>query len=213
MAIQRIDELNLLQSKASGIALKTRLIKYFDVMALSEEEKSRRIEIAIRFHAVSKEMFRQFNELKKSIDSERVAEYLYTFYKSRILDIIDDNELQASQKSIETFARMVVDTTISNNVEFYTSDERAFNNAVDLSNLLYNEEDYQNAVNSGKKTKTWLTMFDDRVRETHAVLEGKTIPIGDMFEVGMYAMRYPLDILSGAGAEEVANCRCVCTYQ
>ena len=40
-----------------------------------------------------------------------------------------------------------------------------------------NESALETAKKAGAKTKTWVTMMDDRVRDTHSPLEGVTIPI------------------------------------
>ena len=71
---------------------------------------------------------------------------------------------------------------------------------------------FQDAIDAGKTRKTWNTMIDKRVRHTHADLEGVTIPIMERFMVGAYEMYQPKDSTLGAGMEEIAGCRCWCTY-
>lgn len=58
--------------------------------------------------------------------------------------------------------------------------------------------------------KTWLTMLDDKVRDTHFYLEGITIPKDGYFYTydGDYAL-YPGDFKS---ASNNANCRCILQY-
>ena len=62
------------------------------------------------------------------------------------------------------------------------------------------------AKKSGAKNKTWVTMMDDRVRETHDYLEGMTVSIDDDFYT------YDGDHASAPGLFELAennvNCRC-----
>ena len=62
------------------------------------------------------------------------------------------------------------------------------------------------AKKAGAKNKTWVTMMDDRVRETHDYLEGMTVSIGDDFYT------YDGDHASAPGlfalAENNVNCRC-----
>ena len=55
-------------------------------------------------------------------------------------------------------------------------------------------------------------MRDERVRDTHAEIDGVTIPINDAFVVGNSLMDYPMDTSYGADLEEVINCRCGCIY-
>lgn len=59
---------------------------------------------------------------------------------------------------------------------------------------------------AGAKNKTWVTMMDDRVRDTHDYLEGETVGIDDDFYT------YDGDHASAPGLFELAennvNCRC-----
>ena len=59
---------------------------------------------------------------------------------------------------------------------------------------------------AGAKSKTWATMLDDRVRDTHDYLEGETVGIDDDFYT------YDGDHASAPGLFELAennvNCRC-----
>ena len=59
---------------------------------------------------------------------------------------------------------------------------------------------------AGAKSKTWVTMLDDRVRDTHDYLEGETVGINDDFYT------YDGDHASAPGLFELAennvNCRC-----
>ena len=62
------------------------------------------------------------------------------------------------------------------------------------------------AQRAGAKTKTWATMLDDRVRETHDYLEGMTVGIDEDFYT------YDGDHAPAPGgfalAENNVNCRC-----
>jgi len=55
--------------------------------------------------------------------------------------------------------------------------------------------------------KEWVTQGDDRVRDSHAILDGEMIPMDDIFPNGL---RFPLD--SEGPIEEIANCRCFVLY-
>ena len=59
---------------------------------------------------------------------------------------------------------------------------------------------------AGASSKTWITMLDDRVRDTHDYLEGETVGINDDFYT------YDGDHASAPGLFELAennvNCRC-----
>ena len=45
------------------------------------------------------------------------------------------------------------------------------------SHRIANQSALDTAKKAGAKTKTWVTMMDDKVRDTHFPLEGVTIPI------------------------------------
>lgn len=62
------------------------------------------------------------------------------------------------------------------------------------------------AKKAGARYKTWLTMLDDKVRETHDYLEGETVPIDEDFYTfdGDHAAAPGLFEL----AENNVNCRC-----
>ena len=55
--------------------------------------------------------------------------------------------------------------------------------------------------------KQWITMHDDRVRESHAALDGATVPSGEKFQVGDVKLRYPGEPVGDP--KEWIYCRCV----
>jgi hypothetical protein len=57
------------------------------------------------------------------------------------------------------------------------------------------------------RSKQWLTQGDDRVRDTHAAIDGERVDIGAAFSNGL---RYPHDPVGPAS--EVVNCRCSLTF-
>ena len=46
---------------------------------------------------------------------------------------------------------------------------------------IYNESKLETAVNLGAREKTWHTMEDDKVRDTHELLDGVSAPIDGLF--------------------------------
>lgn len=65
------------------------------------------------------------------------------------------------------------------------------------------------AINrSGFKEKTWFTAMDERVREQHRLMHGKTIKVGEIWVMpDGTSLRHPSDY-SGP-AHQVINCRCI----
>lgn len=75
---------------------------------------------------------------------------------------------------------------------------------------VYNDGGYQGAKSAGAKTKTWLTMLDDKVRDTHDYLEGMKVGIDERFYTfDGDSARYPGDFESVANN---ARCRCIISY-
>ena len=69
---------------------------------------------------------------------------------------------------------------------------------------------YRTAVKNGATQKTWQTMMDDRVRDTHQYLQGVTAPIdGEFYSFKGGSTKYPGQ---WGIAEEDCNCRCYLTY-
>ena len=59
--------------------------------------------------------------------------------------------------------------------------------------------------------KVWATMEDERVRETHNLLDGVGVPLGTLFvTIDGDSARYPGDFTK---AENNTNCRCILTYR
>lgn len=76
-----------------------------------------------------------------------------------------------------------------------------------ISDLLSGAISTSVALASGpNRSKTWMTSLDDRVRDSHAVMHGVTVDIGDNFTVGGASMRGPHDPTAPIG--EIAGCRC-----
>ena len=67
-----------------------------------------------------------------------------------------------------------------------------------------NESALNTARRAGAKTKTWITMADEKVRDTHQYLEGMTVGIDDDFYT------YDGDHASAPGLFELANNNCNC---
>lgn len=61
--------------------------------------------------------------------------------------------------------------------------------------------------------KDWETRRDEKVRNSHAGMQGQTRALGDPFSTNSGALlRYPGDRGLGAGWDETANCRCQARY-
>lgn len=86
-------------------------------------------------------------------------------------------------------------------------DNDTFDEALD--SVKKNEDTTDEIVNGiNASTHEWVSMGDEKVRETHADADGQEKPIDEAFEVGESLLMYPGDESLGAGPEEIVNCRC-----
>ena len=73
-------------------------------------------------------------------------------------------------------------------------------------NRVYNTGGVEGAKSVGATSKTWRTMMDDRVRDTHNYLEGVTVGIDEkFFTYDGDSARYPGDF---EAPQNSINCRC-----
>lgn len=95
---------------------------------------------------------------------------------------------------------------------YWLSEKRAFLIAGNEANSILNYSDYAYAVYEGNTQKQWLTMEDEKVRMSHAEINGQIIGINDLFVVGDSVMRFPHDTEYGATPQEIIGCRCTVRY-
>lgn len=88
----------------------------------------------------------------------------------------------------------------------------AMRNARTMMTSAQNEgrlDSYRRAADLGiKLKKTWIATMDDRVRDSHAEIDGETVPIDEPFSNGLM---YPAD--PDGDPAEVYNCRCTMIVQ
>ena len=120
-----------------------------------------------------------------------------------------------------------MDTAMRKKIDGKTFRERVFDYAVDGDTagiLLVANTDGHRVFNAGasdratmfaaqagvKLSKTWVTVMDDKVRETHSYLQGESVPFESMFFTfdGDFG-NYPGDFNR---VENNANCRCILSY-
>lgn len=199
----KFDELNQLK-------------RFFSTMEISEDEKKKRIELAhllydaIYFTFVLFKVESKFNDsVKDALTSLQYRETL----ANRIEDAFYSKGIPYEQDYITRLVGDIVETTDRHPDDpYYLSQDRALLIAQNESNTAYNHADYESARKSGKQYKVWITEGDEKVRETHAEVDMMRVPIDEMFTVGNDTMRYPHDYLNGS-AENLVNCRCVCSYE
>lgn len=189
---------------------------YYGAMAISKEQKKLRIGIAEAFLESLLFIFAYAKRIGKRPGAQAEIE---AKLREAVIAVIP---LQFKQDGVVTdqymkghialFAASVAATTLKYLEGYYATYDRAFDLSADEGNILGNYGDYVDAVNAGKTKKTWITMRDERVRDTHIAVDGETIPIKDYFRVGASYMRFPLDQSLGASPGEIVGCRCIVSY-
>ena len=199
--------------------------RFFAEMELSEEEKRRREDLA-------NELLILFLLLFNEIEAERLihgdlSNVDITYYKAMLyrqycdkvdvyilllLALLGSGMTDEMREEIRQRTSFIVDTTLKFDDEFYTSEDRATMLACNEANYIGNTTDYNIAKHQGYRHKQWLTMRDEKVRISHALVDGQTVGIDEYFKVGGYEMLYPMDTSKGAPLSETQNCRCVTVY-
>lgn len=187
--------------------------EYFESMDLTELEKKKRKNFAYEVEDVILYIFSLFSVMKQynSINREFIISQLKERYSEIVLQYMDIDKYLDDY--IANFSQETVDVTLRHIDEpFYLSNDRNLLIATNEGNSVFNYQEYSDAVKAGKKRKRWVTERDDKVRETHAEVNGLTIPIKEPFVVGNSLMMFPKDRSLNAEMEQIANCRCTIQY-
>lgn len=219
MVEERFDELNSIKTKSVPYEL------YFSQMDLTDEQKEKRIEFSKKMEEIILFLFaliatyKEFNveivlyNFKKEFINRfdrLIEEYiedsnLYEKYREDAINYLKNYENEFFDNFFDTTKRNIDD-------KYYLSNDRAILTAENEANTTINYIEYMNAVSSGKKSKKWIDIKDNKERETHREVGGEKIPINDYFYVGDSMMLFPKDTSMGASLSEIANCRCTIKY-
>ena len=182
--------------------------EYFDEMDLSDEEKEERKELAREFEILFLFLLMAYRKAQ----SEEMKAVLQNKYRDIAMAFIGtDKETSYIAEYSKQIIDEVIRTTNENiNDPYYTSWDRAIYISENEANAIGNYRQQMEAVKSGKKYKTWITMNDKKVRHTHREIGSLKIPIFEAFQVGDSKMMFPKD--SNGEAKEIINCRCVLEY-
>lgn len=195
------DELNILADD------------YYSVMDISKNQKEKRKETAWTLYDVFMLFFIWLREAKE----QGIEEYSYYLpqLQNELQDVVSkhmvlDNYMLIYLSTISLGVFNVTKAHMSE--EYYLSEDRAANLALNESLSINNHVELEEAKRNGYTRKRWCTELDNRVRPTHMEMEGVTIPIDDLFIVGDSEMEMPHDVTHGASMSEVSNCRCWLEY-
>ena len=191
--------------------------EFFELMDIEDEQKEKRKEVAREMRSTLLLLFALcFATLKSGYDD-------YAFILTMFYDNIHDLAVKYSRNDeyIRQYAEKVSNDIFSITMlhndpltedNYYFSDKRASMIAVNEANSIVNYDEFGDAIDSGYTMKTWHTMRDKRVRKEHSPLDGKTIPLEEMFEVGNSYLLFPRDEVNCDDLADISNCRCSLTY-
>lgn len=210
-----IDELNnLIPYDNKIIDVDKWLDEFYEVMPISDERKERRKSVAKQLREAMLFLFALMYTMAENDawDYNIVLSAFRTEFRNVIINYVKIDLFM--ENYIQEFTQSYLDVTIEHlskdDASFFVSDDRATIGAANESNSVIGYEEFENAKEDGKTRKKWRTQKDNKVRDTHREMEGKTIPIDDYFIVGGSALLYPRD---PEGAEkEIAGCRCALEY-
>lgn len=180
--------------------------------------------------------FDELNTLKAKLSTatDFNGKVRYNYYREDILDDILDllllayyqgtaavneqlkTDVRPSVKEAEKVIYKKIDgKDWKQRVEEYLTDEgtadEIFRVAETETHRVYNESGYTAALSGGKATgKRWLTMLDDKVRDSHKFLEGEFVPLDAKFYTYDDSAYFPGGF---SKAENNCGCRCEIEYQ
>lgn len=205
------DELNQLV----GYKVSEPFEDYYAPMRISKAQKRRRVDLAeyldIVFIGLLTEYF-YADQLDAIVSSD-----IYVRTRESYLNAIEQAGL-APDEYIISHGVYLIATTIDvlqrhRDDPFFYSLDRARAIAENESNSVWNHTEYEDEVRSGRhRNKTWNTIMDGKERDSHAELNGVTIPINEPFMARGGYMMYPRDDSLSASEEEIAGCRCSLSF-
>lgn len=202
-----IDELKTIKQDIDESAIRKAIIDFFDAMDVDDVNK--RTELAINLERIFRDLF--YLAIIGEASREEMIEKLISEYSQEIVA----SGYRPNYAHIERVCEDVVDNTLEKiDTPYMTSTERSILIAETETNNVANHDELEEAKANGMTEKTWVAFHDNRTRQTHMDVDGTTIPIDDMFQVGMAELMCPCDEINGySNPEEVANCRCHLLYQ
>ena len=213
--VQMIDELNNLIPYENKITdIDKWLDEFYEVMKISDERKEKRKSVAKQIREAILFLFSLMYTMAEnnSWDYEIALNSFRMEFRDAIVNYVKIDLFM--ENYIQEFTQSYLDITIEhlskNDASFFVSDDRATLGCADESNSVIGYEEFENAKSNGKTRKKWRTQKDNKVRDTHREMEGKTIPIDDYFIVGGCPLLYPRD--PEGNPKEIDGCRCALDY-
>lgn len=147
------------------------------------------------------------------VDEEEFEEYLNQ--QTQRIDKVNETTKEEIAAAILVALAMIGDSEEDKSALLRAAIIAIFANLLGKRKRKISEHEAQSAFNAGTFfaaksggaiSKTWLTRKDERVRDQHESLQGKTVPLLDGFSTDGFVLRFPGDPL--APPHLTINCRC-----
>ena len=205
--IDSFDELNRLVGYKNSEPYED----YYAPMQINQQQKQKRIDLAKLLEDVFEGMLVYMFEMNRHGYSDSADEYIRAkeYYIAIISRFVTPDSYLISHADAVIANVLTVLNRHADDPWFYSSD-RARALSENEANAVFNHTEYEESVKN-KRFKTWHTIMDGRERDSHAEMNGVTLPIAQPFELRGGYMQYPLDTSLGVSADEWVNCRCSLT--
>lgn len=202
------DELNQLV----GYNISEPFDEYYAPMKLTEKQKRQRMDLAERLDDVFIALLAEFFYADQigAIVSSDIYERTRESYMDAVRQSVEP-DYYILNHGIELIATTIAVLMRHQDEPYFYSKDRARAIAEGDSNSVWNYTEYENAVKN-KHYKTWNTIMDGKERDSHAEVNGLTIPIDDLFHLQGGDCLYPRDDSYGMSDEEIISCRCSLTF-
>ena len=218
MAVQNFDKLNNIQRKDRHIPYD----EWFgEIAKLGEQEIAQRIAMAQRFED---SILNYLSMMRYSAESGFGGSYGRDYLRSQYRAIAYEQFAEDAyiDELADGFANdfhrvtkkhlMDDDDLLMLAGSYWFSQDRAMVTAENTVLDIFNYEEFLEALAMGYTQKTWVTMGDNRVRDSHTIIDGTTIPLDEVFHLDGGDMRFPRDADLGASDDEISGCRCWLEY-
>ena len=216
LGVASFDELNRLV----GMNRSEPFDEYFEPMKLTTEQKRERKRLAealeSEFVYMLSYMFYAYPTITAEMADELRDRYINALIEVGIVAgeavILTGGYIEYYQQAQKFAIDAVAATQRHQDDPYYYSEDRARLCSEDQANFIGDIKDFKEASENGYMFKTWETAGDNRVRDTHAEVEGLTIPIDEPFVLAGGMLNHPHDSSLGADPSEISGCRCSLSF-
>ena len=205
MAVQNFDKLNNIQRKDRHIPYD----EWFgEIAKLGEQEIAQRIAMAQGFEdSILTYLSMMQYSAESGFGGTFGRDYLRSQYRAIAYEQFAEDFHRVTKKHLSDD-----DDLLMLAGSYWFSQDRAMVTAENTVLDIFNYEEFLEALAMGYTQKTWVTMGDNRVRDSHTIIDGTTIPLDEVFHLDGGDMRFPRDADLGASDDEISGCRCWLEY-